>query len=79
MEKITQEELDKIKSLQTNISSIIFDLGKHEADIAILDNLKEQLNQSKKDILSTLLKLNSQESELLLELKNKYGDINMVI
>lgn len=77
MEKLTQEELDQIKTLQTEISTILFDLGKNEADIFMIDNLKKDLIQSKEDTLSTLSKLNLKESELIKQLKDKYGDVDI--
>lgn len=77
MEKLTQEELEQVKSLQTEISTILFDLGKNEADIFMIDNLKKELIQSKENTLSTLSKLNLKESELILNFKNKYGDVEI--
>lgn len=70
MEKLTQQEQERIKFIQDGFINTFFELGKINFD---LDNIKNQLNSKKQDLLSTLYNLSEQEKEFISELTNKYG------
>lgn len=73
MAKITQEELEKFKSLQQQINQNLFELGQTEVTI---HNLKEQqkiVDKNKEDIMSILLTLSQNELEYMKSLENTYG------
>jgi len=70
MEKLTQQEQERIKFIQDGFINTLFELGKINFD---LDNIKNQLNSKKQDLLSTLYNLSEQEKEFISELTNKYG------
>ena len=77
MAKITQEEQNNVLNLQEEMATILFELGKTEADLDSVETLKKSLLNNKSNTLSTLNKLKEKENELIEAIKAKYGDVEI--
>ena len=72
MGKITDEELKQINQLKQEAMEVVYNLGELEYQKVSLDLLIEEVK----------LKIRAhkeKESQLLLDLKNKYGNVNINI
>ena len=65
--KLTQEEIDNISNLQQQFSEALTSLGTTEFQIISLQEQKESLKQTLRD-------MKKQEQELYSELLTKYGE-----
>ena len=77
MAKITEQEQEQIKKLQEDMTSILFELGKIEADLYSINVLNKETLNVKENTLSTLNKLKEQENNLVQLFKDKYGDVEI--
>jgi hypothetical protein len=68
--KLTQEELDQLKSLNDREALIVQNLGIIESKIILMENQKESLKNEYVNLALESQKLASQ-------LQDKYGDINI--
>jgi len=75
--KLTDEELQKIKSLQEEFQLVTFQLGElHIIEFNLSNQLKE-INKEITNFRSTYTSLQEKEKELLAELKSTYPDVNI--
>ena len=75
--KLTQEEIDAIKQLQTQYNKNIFELGSVEAQLQLLTAQIKSLESEKNNVLSDLNKVGDKEKELVDSLQEKYGAGNI--
>ena len=80
MKKLTQEELEKIKELQSKFQNSMTELGAMEYDFNELHKAIKQLSEKKEELISYISVLREKEMEFSKELSEKYGqgiiDIN---
>lgn len=74
MKQITQEELEKIKDLQTKFQNSISELGALEYDLNELNRAIKQLHDKKDETISYISVLREKEIEFSKELSEKYGN-----
>jgi len=74
MAKLTQEELQSVKDLQSKYNQTIFEIGISEAQRLALVEQTEKLEANKKTLLSDLATIEQKESELVKTLQEKYGE-----
>jgi septal ring factor EnvC (AmiA/AmiB activator) len=75
--KLTQEEIDAIKQLQSQYNKNIFELGSIEAQLQLLTAQIKSLETEKNNVLSDLNKVGDKEKELVDSLQEKYGAGNI--
>jgi hypothetical protein len=75
--KLTQEEIDSIKQLQSQYNKNIFELGSVEAQLQLLTAQIKSLETEKNNVLSDLNKVGDKEKELVDSLQEKYGAGNI--
>lgn len=75
--KLTAEELQQIKDLQSKYNQAIFEIGASEAQLIAFQQGIEKLQQAKKDLVSNLTTIEQKESELVKLLQEKYGQGNI--
>lgn len=75
--KLTQEEIDAIKQLQSQYNKNIFELGSVEAQLQLLTAQIKSLESEKNNVLSDLNKIGDKEKELVDSLQEKYGAGNI--
>jgi len=75
--KLTQEEIDAIKQLQSQYNKNIFELGSVEAQLQLLTAQIKSLETEKNNVLSDLNKVGDKEKELVDSLQEKYGAGNI--
>ena len=75
--KLTAEELQQIKDLQSKYNQTIFEIGASEAQLIAFQQGIEKLQQAKKDLVSNLTTIEQKESELVKSLQEKYGQGNI--
>ena len=73
MSKLTQEEIQQIKELQTRYNQTILEIGAAEAQLIIFQENIEKLTEAKKGLVSDLKTIEQKESELVKSLQEKYG------
>jgi oligoribonuclease NrnB/cAMP/cGMP phosphodiesterase (DHH superfamily) len=73
MSKLTQEEIQQIKELQTRYNQTILEIGAAEAQLIIFQENIEKLTEAKKGLVSDLKTIEQKESELVKTLQEKYG------
>jgi hypothetical protein len=78
MEKLTPEELQSIKDLQSKYNQIIFEIGIAEAQTIAFEKQITKLREGKVGLVSDLETIERKESELVASLQEKYksGGIN---
>ena len=76
MAQLTTEELESIKSLQSQYNKCVFDLGSIEAQ---LQQTKTFLEAEKVTVLESITKLGDKEKEVVAALQAKYGTGNIDI
>jgi hypothetical protein len=79
VKKLTEEEIVKIKELQTQYNKFVFELGSMETQIAEVAYHKQTLEEEKANILEDIKTLGTKERELLSTLQEKYGNGNINI
>jgi oligoribonuclease NrnB/cAMP/cGMP phosphodiesterase (DHH superfamily) len=73
MSKLTQEEIQQIKELQTRYNQTILEIGAAEAQLIVFQENIEKLTEAKKGLVSDLKTIEQKESELVKTLQEKYG------
>jgi hypothetical protein len=79
MAKLTQEELQSIKDLQSKYNQSIFEIGASEAQLIVFQENIEKLIEAKKGLVSDLKTIEQKEAELINSLQEKYGQGNINI
>jgi len=79
MAKLTTEELQSIKDLQSKYNQAIFEIGASEAQLIVFQENIEKLAEAKKGLVSDLKTIEQKESELVKSLQEKYGEGNIDI
>jgi hypothetical protein len=74
MAKLTTEELQSIKNLQSKYNQTIFEIGVAEAQRIALSEQVEKLQSNKAALVNDLATIEKQESELITSLQSKYGN-----
>lgn len=72
MGKITEDELKKINQLKQEAMEVVYNLGELEYQKVSLDLLIDEVKLKVKEH-------KAKEAQLLLDLKNKYGNVNINI
>jgi chromosome segregation ATPase len=73
MAKLTTEELQSIKDLQSKYNQTIFEIGVAEAQRIALNEQIEKLQSNKVALVNDLATIEKQESDLITSLQTKYG------
>jgi chromosome segregation ATPase len=73
VKKLTEEELQSIKELQTQYNKFVFELGSIEAQLQGLLAQKTLIEEEKANIILDLHKLSDREKEVVTDLQGKYG------
>jgi chromosome segregation ATPase len=73
VKKLTEEELQSIKELQTQYNKFVFELGSIEAQLQGLLAQKTLIEEEKENIILDLKKLGDREKEVVTTLQGKYG------
>jgi len=73
VKKLTTEELQQIKEMQSQYNKFVFELGSIEAQIQNLLSAKAAAETEKNNILGDIKKLGEREKELVTTLQEKYG------
>jgi oligoribonuclease NrnB/cAMP/cGMP phosphodiesterase (DHH superfamily) len=79
MSKLTQEEIQQIRELQTKYNQTILEIGAAEAQLIVFQENIEKLTEAKKGLVSDLKTIEQKESELVKTLQEKYGQGNINI
>jgi hypothetical protein len=74
MNKLTQEELNQVTELTQRYQSTIYELGIIEKNISELNKQLKKVDDEKQALLVDLDKIDSQELELSIKLREKYGE-----
>ena len=74
MAKLTTEELQSIKDLQSKYNQTIFEIGVAEAQRIALNEQIEKLQSNKTALVNDLATIEKQESDLVTSLQTKYGN-----
>jgi chromosome segregation ATPase len=73
VKKLTEEELQSIKELQTQYNKFVFELGSIEAQLQGLLTQKTLIEEEKANVILDLKKLGDREKEVVTDLQEKYG------
>ena len=73
MAKLTPEELQSIKDLQSKYNQTIFEIGASEAQLIAFRQGIDKLEKAKNGLISDLATIEQKESELVKSLQEKYG------
>lgn len=79
MAKLTPEELQSIKDLQSKYNQTIFEVGAAEAQLIVFQENISKLQEAKKGLVADLATIERKESELVKSLQEKYGEGNINI
>jgi hypothetical protein len=79
VKKLTTEELQQIKELQSQYNKFVFELGSIEAQLQSILSAKANAENEKNNILTDIKKLGDREKELVTTLQEKYGNGNIDI
>jgi hypothetical protein len=74
MAKLTTEELQSIKDLQSKYNQTIFEIGVAEAQRIALQEQVDKLQSNKVALVNDLATIEKQESDLVTSLQTKYGN-----
>lgn len=77
--KLTTEELQQIKDMQSQYNKFVFELGSIEAQLQNILTAKQAAETEKNNILEDIKKLGDREKELISILQEKYGNGNIDI
>jgi len=72
--KLTAEELQQIKEMQSQYNKFVFDLGSIEAQLQNILSAKANAETEKNNVLNDIKKLGEREKELVTTLQEKYGN-----
>jgi flagellar biosynthesis chaperone FliJ len=75
--KLTAEELQQIKDLQSKYNQTIFEVGASEAQLIAFQQGIERLQKAKEGLISDLSSIEQKETELVKSLQEKYGQGNI--
>ena len=75
--KLTAEELQQIKDLQSKFNQAIFEIGASEAQLIAFHQGIERLQKAKESLISDLSTIEQKETELVKSLQEKYGQGNI--
>jgi len=75
--KLTAEELQQIKDLQSKYNQTIFEIGASEAQQIAFQQGIDKLQKAKEGLVSDLTTVEQKESELIKSLQEKYGQGNI--
>jgi chromosome segregation ATPase len=73
MEKLTQEELQSIKDLQTRYNQTVFELGSIEVQIATYEKFIVSLKEEKLNLIKDINLIEEKEKEITNVLVERYG------
>jgi hypothetical protein len=79
VKKLTTEEIEQIKEMQTQYNKFVFELGSIEAQLAEMAIQKTFMESEKSNTLGDIKSLTEKEKELLATLQEKYGVGNINI
>lgn len=74
MAKLTKDELQEFKEINTAYQKAVFDLGILEIDIANAKQTLDNLNGSKIDLIDHIRQVTTKQQEMSVKLGEKYGD-----
>lgn len=72
--KLTAEEVQQIKEMQSQYNQFVFELGSIEVQLQNVGIALEAAETEKNNVLSDIKKLGEREKELINVLKEKYGE-----
>jgi hypothetical protein len=75
--KLTAEELQQIKDLQSKYNQTIFEIGASEAQQIAFQQGIDKLQKAKEGLVSDLTTVEQKETELVKSLQEKYGQGNI--
>lgn len=73
MAKLSPEDLQSIKELQSKYNQTIFEIGVAEAQRIAIEDQLDKILENKKGMVSDLATIEKKESELIAALQVKYG------
>lgn len=79
VKKLTTEELQAIKDMQSQYNKHAFELGSLEIQLNGIEKTKQLLHKEKELILEDIKKLGEKESEFSTKLQEAYGKGNINI
>jgi chromosome segregation ATPase len=79
VKKLTQEEINSIKGLQSEYNKVVFELGSIESQLVFIKKQTELLEAEKAKIVAEIDNVGKKEKTLIDNLQEKYGagNINM--
>jgi flagellar biosynthesis chaperone FliJ len=75
--KLTAEELQQIKDLQSKYNQTIFEIGASEAQLIAFQQGIDKLHKAKEGLVSDLTTIEQKETELVKAMQEKYGQGNI--
>jgi chromosome segregation ATPase len=79
VKKLTQEEINSIKGLQSEYNKIVFELGSIESQLVFIKKQTELLETEKTKIVVDMDIISKKEKTLIDDLQEKYGAGNINI
>jgi hypothetical protein len=79
VKKLTQEEINSIKGLQSEYNKIVFELGSIESQLVFIKKQTELLETEKTKIVIDMDTISKKEKTLIDDLQEKYGAGNINI
>jgi len=79
IKKLTQEEINSIKGLQSEYNKIVFELGSVESQLVFIKKQTELLETEKAKIVVDMDTISKKEKTLIDNLQEKYGAGNINI
>jgi hypothetical protein len=79
IKKLTQEEINSIKGLQSEYNKTIFELGSIESQLVFIKKQTELLETEKVKIVVDMDTISKKEKTLIDDLQEKYGAGNINI
>jgi hypothetical protein len=79
VKKLTQEEINSIKGLQSEYNKIVFELGSIESQLVFIKKQTELLETEKAKIVVDMDTISKKEKTLIDDLQEKYGAGNINI
>jgi hypothetical protein len=79
IKKLTQEEINNIKTLQSDYNKVVFELGSIESQLVFIKKQTEVLYVEKNKIVTEIDNISEKEKTLISDLQEKYGVGNINI
>jgi hypothetical protein len=79
IKKLTQEEINHIKTLQSDYNKVVFELGSIESQLVFIKKQTEVLYAEKSKIITEIDNISEKEKTLINGLQEKYGVGNINI